>query len=284
VALATPTISKPCPLVGSASPMGMGPSFRPGMHGPSKPMQTTPTKTTSIHTVIKHKGAEKNKVNKLHVIHSLNQEDLSLSLSDNIQGASVPGENNMSSVSPFSYKQIVDFGGIEETTMQSVRSSGRLRAQPNYDATQMERARMILQKRDEIPVIGTPKIQPNSLISSSEDEIIQHANSLGVSLGNSHSENIASVNLIKEIEMGRMLTVLEKKDKKTSNTAFDSACLIVSRASNLCEDLENEEDFVGDELNKFTPIITKDKKRRKKSYDKNNVRRSNRIRVKTTKS
>jgi hypothetical protein len=59
VALATPTISKPSPLVGSASPMGMGPSFRPGMHGPSKHMQTTPTKTTSIHTVTKHKGAEK---------------------------------------------------------------------------------------------------------------------------------------------------------------------------------------------------------------------------------
>ncbi|XP_071675626.1 uncharacterized protein [Lolium perenne] len=112
VALATPTISKPSPFVGSASPMGKGKSFRPGMHGPSKPIQTTPTKTTSIHTVIKHKGAEKNK--------------------------------------------IVDFGGIEETTMQSVRSSGRLRAQPNYDATQMERARMILQKRDEIPVIGYP--------------------------------------------------------------------------------------------------------------------------------
>nr|XP_051184175.1 uncharacterized protein LOC127298326 [Lolium perenne] len=52
--------------------------------------------------------------------------------------------------------KIVDFGGIEKETSQNVRSSGRLRAQPNYDATQMERARMLLQKRDELPVIGYP--------------------------------------------------------------------------------------------------------------------------------
>jgi hypothetical protein len=75
---------------------------------------------------------------------------------------------------------------------------------------------MILQKRDEIPVIGTPKIQPNSLLSFSEDQIIQHANSLGVSLGNSHQEHIISVNLMKEIELGCMLTVLEKMIKKLS--------------------------------------------------------------------
>nr|XP_051221922.1 uncharacterized protein LOC127340188 [Lolium perenne] len=49
--------------------------------------------------------------------------------------------------------KILDFGGIEKETSQNVRSSGRLRAQPNYDATQLERAKMLLQKRDELPVI-----------------------------------------------------------------------------------------------------------------------------------
>jgi hypothetical protein len=188
--------------------MGMGPSFRPGMHGPSKPMQTTPTKTTSIHTVTKHKGVEKKKVNELHVIHSLNQEDRSLSLSDNIQGASAPGENNMSSVSPFSYKQIVDFGGIEEPTMQSVRSSGRLRAQPNYDATQLERAKMLLQKRDELPVIGMSKSQPSSLLSFSDEHIIDNAMALGVSLGNTFSEYLSSARLIKDFESQNTLIFL----------------------------------------------------------------------------
>jgi hypothetical protein len=80
----------------------------------------------------------------------------------------------------------------------------------------MEREAMILQKRDEIPVIGTPKTQPNSLLSFSGDQIIQNANSLGVSLGNSHQENLVSINLMKEIELGRMLTVLEKMIKKQS--------------------------------------------------------------------
>jgi hypothetical protein len=46
-----------------------------------------------------------------------------------------------------------------------VRSNGRLHAQPNYDATQMERVRMMAKKRDEMPVIGTSKAQPTSLLS-----------------------------------------------------------------------------------------------------------------------
>jgi hypothetical protein len=280
--LASPTLTRSPPVCGPASAKGNGGSPRPSMQGTAKSMQTPPSKSTSIHTVIKHKGAVKNKVNKLNEMHFMNQQDRSLSFSNNTQGVCTLGENIMSQ--SFSFKQIVDFGGIKEEALQSVRSSERLRAQPNYDATQMERATMILQKRDEIPAIGTPKIQPNSLLSFSDEQIIQHANSLGVSLGNSHQENVISVNLMKEIELGRMLTVLEKNDKKTINNDFDSSCLIVSRASNLCEDLENEEDLLGDELNKVTPIIPKDKIRRKKSYDKKNVRRSNRIRVKTSKS
>jgi hypothetical protein len=83
-------------------------------------------------------------------------------------------------------------------------------------------------------------------------------------MGDSHSEKFASVKLMKDIELGRMFTVLGKSDKTTISTDFDSSCLIVSRASNLCEDLENEEVLEGDELNKITPIIVKDKKRCKK--------------------
>jgi hypothetical protein len=60
----------------------------------------------------------------------------------------------------------------------------------------------------------------------------------------------------------------KKSDKTKGDTDFDASCLLVSRASNLCEDLDDEEDLDGDELEKNTPIIIKNKKRRKKSYDK----------------
>jgi hypothetical protein len=74
-------------------------------------MHTPPSKTTSIHTVHKHKSAVKNKVNKLHDLH-YNQEDQSLFFSYNIQGSGTPGKNVPIS-QPFSYKQIVDFGVLK---------------------------------------------------------------------------------------------------------------------------------------------------------------------------
>ena len=61
--------------------------------------------------------------------------------------------------------------------------------------------------------------------------------------------------------------------------------MVVSRASNLSEDLEDEEHLGEDEGFVLSPRNVKEKKpRKKKSFDKNNLRRSNRIRIKKTKS
>jgi hypothetical protein len=78
--------------------------------------------------------------------------------------------------------------------------------------------------------------------------------------------------------------MLEKKHQMANENDLVSSCLVVSRASDLCEDLEDEGDLDGDDLGRATPPVVKDKKkRRKKSYDKKNVRRSNRISIKTSK-
>jgi hypothetical protein len=76
----------------------------------------------------------------------------------------------------------------------------------------MERVMMMAKRRDEMPVIGTSKAQPTSLLSFSHDQIIEHASSLG----KSNSENIATVKLIMDIEQGHTLTMLEKKKIKWS--------------------------------------------------------------------
>jgi hypothetical protein len=60
--------------------------------------------------------------------------------------------------------------------------------------------------------------------------------------------------------------------------------MMVSRASDLCDDLEAEEDFLSDENVERPKVITRERKiRKKKSYDKENVRRSNRVRFKPSK-
>jgi hypothetical protein len=192
------------------------------------------------------------------------------------QGASLEKEKI------FSNDQIVDFGGIKEEMVRGVRSSGRLRAQPNYDATQLERATMLAQKRDATPVIGKSMTQPITLSSFSDDQILEHATSLGVSLGKSNLESIATAKFILDIEKERTLFMLEKKDQIPKEKDLVSASLVISRASNLCEDLEDEEVLDGDEIGRVTPPNVKDKKnRRKKSYNKKNVLRSNRISIKT---
>ena len=57
---------------------------------------------------------------------------------------------------------------------------------------------------------------------------------------------------------------MEKSDEPVNNKEFTSSCLAVSRASNLCEDLEDDYELEGDDINNVPPPVVKDKKRRKK--------------------
>jgi hypothetical protein len=157
-------------------------------------------------------------------------------------------------------QQVVAFGGINEEALRGVRSSGRLRAQPNTDATQMERAILIAKKRAETHVLGKSPLKPTSITAFTDDHIIDNVISLGVSLGTSHSECITSAKLIKDVELHRTLTMLRNLD----NLVYDTAsCLAVTRASDLWDDLDGD-DFVDDEINEPLVIPNVRKGRKKK--------------------
>ncbi|XP_051186664.1 uncharacterized protein [Lolium perenne] len=49
----------------------------------------------------------------------------------------------------YSIEEVIAYGGIRSQEAKGVRSSGRLRAQPNADATQLEKAMMLAQRRNE---------------------------------------------------------------------------------------------------------------------------------------
>jgi hypothetical protein len=61
-----------------------------------------------------------------------------------------------------------------------------------------------------------------------------------------------------------------------------ASCLAVTRASDLCDDLDGDE-FVDGDIYKPLVIPNVRKVRKKKMYDTNAVRRSNRVRIKNTK-
>jgi hypothetical protein len=173
-------------------------------------------------------------------------------------------------------QQVITFGGIREEEVRGVRSSGRLSAQPNAEATQMERAMKIAKQRAELPVLGKSPLKSPSITLFTDDHIVQNVVALGVSLGNSHSDCVACARLIKDVELQRNLTMLKKSDSLVNDTA---SCLAVTHASNLCLDLDGE-DFLEDE-----PLVIPNERkgRKKKNFDTKTVRRSNRVRFKNTK-
>jgi hypothetical protein len=102
-------------------------------------------------------------------------------------------------------------------------------------------------------------IKPTSITSFADDQIINDARILGVSLGVSLSECIKSAKLIKNFEKQRSITLLKGNDTQSQK------CLLVSRASDLCDDLEAEEEFWSDENIEIPKVITRERKTRKKS-------------------
>jgi hypothetical protein len=106
---------------------------------------------------------------------------------------------------------IIAFGGVAEDTMAGLRSSDRLRAQPFADATQMERAMMIAQRRDDLLSQGTNLNKNFSLLSFSQEEIVQKASRIGVSLGGNEKSRLAAAKLIQDNEIQRSLVMLKKQ-------------------------------------------------------------------------
>jgi hypothetical protein len=180
-------------------------------------------------------------------------------------------------VKSFSREEIIAFGGIPETGVKGARSSARIGAQANADDTQMEWAMYAAQRRQNTMVPGMQTNKSPSFLSFSPDHIIRRANSLGVSLGSTRSEAIASAKIILDNELNRSITMLRTSEENESRKEDAPQCLIVNMASSLCEDLADEEDLIEENVLDI-PVVNNRQRKKNKSYDKANLRRSTRIR------
>ena len=180
---------------------------------------------------------------------------------------------------------VIAFGGIKSDDSKGVRSSGRLQTQPNADATQLERAMSVAQKKNDSFGQGMTHPQPLSILSFSDSQIIHNASLLGVSLGSSSVDRIASAQLIKDTELQRTLTILKNNEGVSENGGGVGPCLVASHASDLSEDLVDSDHIMDEELMDNPPQVCKPKRfKKKRSYDKSKVRRSNRLRIKQNRS
>jgi hypothetical protein len=202
----------------------------------------------------------------------LYMKDCSLPRSDFVSDFALDGPKKISR------EEVVAFGGIMEPTVRGIRSSARIEAQPNADDTQLKRAMDYMQNRSAKKVTGMSNTSKTSLLTS--DDIIARARSMGVSMGVSNKAEFESASLILDNEFQRSMTIL----KNNENHESAPSCLIVKKASNLCEDLIDEENMLDDDIAIDLPVEVKaiKKRNKKKSFDKAPLRRSTRTRFKKT--
>jgi hypothetical protein len=175
-------------------------------------------------------------------------------------------------------EDVIAFGGISEKIASPVRSSQRVRMQHNGDATQMERATQLAERR--IHAI-TPGTKSNLSFSKFLDlEIETRATTLGVSLGTNASETKRSITSLKQLEEDRRITYL--KNNLNKNLGEETDCSIMCTANQLCSDLEIEDRDVpvGDSADPILDMPSKLLGRRNKKSVSTlgvSVRRSTRI-------
>jgi hypothetical protein len=174
---------------------------------------------------------------------------------------------------------VAAFGGIPVPTL-SVRASDRIRAQPNADDTQLEKAMQNASFRHGFTAPGKILSKP-SIVSLSNEDIVAKANRLGISFGKSKNEVLKAVESIKEVEVNRTLVILKKNVENQLNKDEGQNSLLTSKLSSLTGDLlieEAQEQWEQDDL--LMPIINLKKPRRKKEFDLSGVRRSARFKTK----
>jgi hypothetical protein len=133
---------------------------------------------------------------------------------------------------------VLAFGGIPTI---GIRSSERIKKQPNADAMQLEQAQGLALQREQAMDSGNSHISRFSLSSILNVSIIDHASKLGVQLGSSPSQIHKSVNKLKEVDLQRMLVMLKRNEDKlklVDDTISDS---ILQEALGLSLDLEEGE-------------------------------------------
>jgi hypothetical protein len=228
-----------------------------------------------------------------HVTHTSDGNRLN---ADVVQGGSISSDNvvRMSSsdtdqvlVSPRvslsaahspSLSEVIAFGGLTSAEMSGTRSSSRIRNQVDADATVLERAMKQAELRNGSVGSGNKLNLKVSFLSMSDDTIADRASKLGVSLGSSVEEIQQTVNNLKQTEKDRTMHILQKNLDESLHRDDGPATLVMSRVSNLCEDLVDEESLSEvDALMENDVQKDKEKKsRHKKVYDVSNVRRSTR--------
>jgi hypothetical protein len=134
----------------------------------------------------------------------------------------------------------------------------------------MERAMELAARRTPSSTQGTNFIKKLNFVDLPDSEIEHRASILGISLGQSLDQVLSSIKSLKKLEVQRNLIFLNK----STNLGEDSSSLVLSKASNLSEDLVDADNDDHEDL-MHVPLIKWRNKNKIKSSRL--IRRSSRI-------
>jgi hypothetical protein len=178
----------------------------------------------------------------------------------------------------YSREDLVSFGGISEAE-PLVRTSERIRMQANADDTQLERAMHLSAAKNTGSFTGKSENSKFFLSSISNDDVLDRADKLGVSLGESPRTTLDTINLIKNADTARTMIMLTKNLEEKLGRPDDSNSEVLNHASLLSSDLGENEGEGSDDILGLTlaEIKLKSLLKKKKKKKKVQVRRSKRL-------
>jgi hypothetical protein len=184
----------------------------------------------------------------------------------------------------YSMEDVIKYGEISEHVAKGVRSSERIRDQPNADATQMEHTQEHAILRDFRNLKGTNLILQFTLASIPNEVVVARASKLGVSLGKSPSQIENSIASIKNLDLEPSLVMLKRKEENADKLDEGSSSFILNEASRLSEDLDESDCILGENIEAVSLRGTKmraySRGIKKKVADGLGVRRSSRLKKK----
>ena len=131
-------------------------------------------------------------------------------------------------------------------------------------------------RRDSAFESGTRLSSKLSFVSIPNEVIVARASKLGISLGLSPVQIIDSIKNMKVVEEARNITFLKNSLTTDVNEAPQS--LVMRKASNLCDDLDDDYDEdLGDQVDLLTQGVKVKRPHMKKVVKRVQVRRSDRL-------
>ena len=199
------------------------------------------------------------------------------------------------SLGNFTREEVIQFGGIPDQASEGRRLSSHLQGRPEVDDMQQRCAERAAKLRDVQVTTGMSVNTSNSILHFSNDEIVDNANQLGISLGSNNGEISNSINDLLDLEADRALDMIRNLAAVKPMNDSEIDALGVRVLDDFCADLvpplpEPEEEDESVEMDVVGPPETGSedqvdartgpkRKWKRKIYPTSAVRRSARIRT-----